>query len=127
MLGNVLSYATGVIMPITCDRFGIQGMLEFVDVMKQYTKRINPNLKIMGVLITKYKGRLSLTKDLEEELIPSVVEKMGTKVYNTKIRESVKCQEAQALNLRLSEYAPNSTTAEDYGAFVKELIKNGEV
>ncbi len=127
MLGNVLSYANSVIMPITCDRFGIQGMQEFVDVMSQYTKRINPALKILGVLITKYKGRLSLTKELEDELIPSIVEKMGTKLYETKIRESVKCQESQALNMRLSEYAPKSTTAEDYEAFVNELYENGEV
>lgn len=126
MLGNVLSYANYVIMPITCDRFGIQGMVEFTNVMKQYTKRINPSLKILGVLITKYKGRLSLTRDLEDTLIPSIVEKMGTKLYKTKIRESVKCQEAQALNLRLSKYAPNVTTAVDYSDFTDELLKDLE-
>ncbi len=121
MLGNVLSYANGVIMPITCDRFGVQGMMEFVDVMKQYIKRINPSLKIYGVIMIKYKGRLSLTRDLEDELIPSMIEQMGTKLYDTKIRESVKCQEAQALNMRLSEYAPKCTTAEDYELFADEL------
>lgn len=127
MLGNVLSYANGVIMPITCDRFGIQGMQEFVSVMHQYTKRINPDLKIIGVLMTKYKGRLSLTRELEDELIPNIVTKMGTRLFNTKIRESVKCQEAQALNMRLSEYAPQSTTAEDYATFINELLEYEEV
>ena len=123
MLGNVLSYADGVIMPITCDRFGIQGMTEFVEIMKQYKKRINPGLTIFGVLMIKYKERFSLTRDLEDELIPGLVQKMGTKLYKTKIRESVKCQEAQALNMRLSEYAPNCTTANDYESFVDELLE----
>lgn len=127
LLGNVLSYANGIIMPITCDRFGIQGMTEFVDVMKQYIKRINPTLRILGVLIIKYKGRLSLTRELEDELIPNLVSKMGTKLYETRIRESVKCQEAQALNLRLSNYAPHCTTSEDYESFTDELIRNGDV
>ena len=123
LLGNVLSYATCVVMPISCDKFGVQGMVDFADVMSTYTKRINPDLKIAGVLMIKYKGRQSLTKDLEDNLIPARVEKMGTKLFKTKIRESVKCQESQALNKNLFEYAPGCTTAEDYAAFTKELIK----
>ena len=123
MLGNVLSYANFVIVPITFDKFGIQGMTDFVDVMNTYTKRINPELKILGVLMIKYKGRQALTKDLEDNLIPSIVEKMGTKIFDTKIRESVKCQEAQALSKSLFEYAPTCTTAEDYVTFTEELLK----
>lgn len=123
MLGNVLSYANYVIMPITCDKFGIQGMSDFIDVKNSYTKRINPSLKILGVLIIKYKGRQSLTKDLEDNLIPSIAQKMETKIFNTRIRESVKCQEAQALSKSLFEYAPSSTTATDYTAFTNELLK----
>lgn len=122
MLGNVLSYANYVIMPITCDKFGIQGMTDFVDVKNSYTKRINPGLKILGVLIIKYKGRQSLTKDLEDNLIPSIAKSMETKIFKTRIRESVKCQEAQALSKSLFEYAPSSTTATDYIAFTDELL-----
>lgn len=123
ILGNVLSYANYVIMPITCDRFGVLGMSDFADVMNSYTKRINPELRILGVLIIKYKGRQSLTRDLEDNLIPSIVDEMGTRLFKTRIRESVKCQEAQALNVSLYEHAPSSTTALDYDAFTKELLK----
>lgn len=123
MLGNVLSYSNYVIMPITCDKFGIQGMTDFVEVMNTYTKRINPNLKILGVLMIKYKGRQSLTRDLEDNLIPSIVDEMGTKLFDTRIRESVKCQEAQAVNKSIYEYAPGCTTAEDYITFTEELLK----
>ena len=127
MLGNVLSYVDHVIMPITCDKFGIQGMTDFVDVMNMYTKRINPKLTILGVLIIKYKGRQSLTRDLEDNLLPSIVNDMGTKLFDVKIRESVKCQEAQTLNRSLYEHAPHCTTAEDYILFTDELLKEFNV
>lgn len=124
LLGNVLSYVDSVIMPITCDRFGVQGMTGFADVMHSYSKRINPNLKILGVLIIKYKGRQSLTRDLEENIIPEYVSEMGTKVFTTKIRESVKCQEAQVLQKSLFSYAPKCTTAMDYSDFAKEMLED---
>lgn len=127
MLGNVLSYCNHVIMPITCDKFGIHGMTDFVDEMNKYTKRINPGLTIAGVLIIKYKGRQSLTKDLEDNLIPSIVDEMKTKLFDTRIRESVKCQEAQAINKSIYEYAPTCTTAEDYIKFTEELLKELKV
>lgn len=123
LLGNVLSYVQYVLMPITADKFGIQGMTDFADVMNSYTKRINPNLKILGVFFIKYKGRQTLTKDLEDNLIPSIVTTMGTKIFKTHIRESVKCQEAQALSKSLFEYAPTCTTAKDYTSFTEELLK----
>lgn len=123
MLGNVLSYANYIIMPITCDKFGIQGMTDFVEVMNTYTKRINPTLKILGVLMIKYKGRQSLTKDLEDNLIPSIVKEMGTKLFETRIRESVKCQEAQALSKSLFEHDSKCSTAIDYTTFTDELLK----
>ncbi len=123
LLGNVLSYVDHVIMPITCDKFGIQGMNDFSNVMASYTKRINPKLNILGVLMIKYKGRQNLTKDLEETLIPEIVEAMGTRLFSTKIRESVKCQEAQALGKGLFSYAPGCTTAKDYTTFTRELME----
>lgn len=123
LLGNVLSCADSVIMPITCDRFGIQGMVDFYNSMCTYKKRINPNIYIAGVLIIKYKGRQSLTHSLEEETIPEIAKTIETKVFETKIRESVKCQESQVYGKSLFEYAPNSTTAIDYNMFIEELLK----
>ena len=123
MLGNVLSYVDYIIMPITADKFGIQGMLDFVEVMNSYKKRINPGIKILGVVMIKYKGRQSLTKDLEDHLIPEIIANMDTKLFHTKIRDSVKCQEAQALNQNLLQYAPSCTTAVDYVQLADEILK----
>lgn len=71
----------------------------------------------------KYKGRQGLTHSLEEGTIPEIAKQIETKVYETKIRESVKCQESQVFGQSLFEYAPNSTTAIDYNQFIEELLK----
>lgn len=123
MLGNVLCAADKVIMPITADKFGIQGMQDFYNTMLSYKKRINPKIYIAGVLIIKYKSRYGLTQDLETGTIPKMVSKMETKVYNAKIRECVKCQEAQALGQSLFDYDSNCTTAIDYNQFIEEFLK----
>ena len=124
MLGNVLCCADKVIMPITADKFGIQGMQDFYNTLLSYKKRINPNIYIDGILIIKYKPRYMLTKDLENGSIPDMVKKMNTKIYTTKIRECIKCQEAQALGVSLFDYDKNCTTAIDYNMFIEELLKN---
>ena len=123
MLGNVLSYVNYVVIPIIADKFGVQGMYDFKDVISMYSKRINPSIKILGVLIVKYKGRQNLTRDLEENLIPKLVENLNTKLFDTRIRESVKCQEAQALGKSIYSHAPKCSTSTDYDRFTRELLK----
>ena len=123
ILGNVLSYADYVVIPITCDKFGVQGLAEFKDVMSSYTKRINPNLKILGILITMYNRRLSLTKDLENGIIQEQAKALNTIVFETKIRESVKLKESQAFGESIFQYEPNSTVAIDYNLWIEEVLR----
>lgn len=123
ILGNVLSYANYVIIPITCDKFGIQGLSEFKSVMGAYQKRINPDLKVLGVLITMYKGRQSLTRDLENGIIPQKVKDLETTLFETHIRECVKLKESQALGVSVFDYDKNCTVSVDYNLFIEEVIK----
>ena len=122
LLGNVLMSAENIIIPCTADSFGIQGITDFAETINEY-KEDNKKLKILGLLIIKYKGRQSLTKDIEENLLPSYAKSLKTKVFETRIRESVKCQEAQTLNRSLLSYAPNATTSEDYRALINEIME----
>lgn len=123
LLSNVYTYTDFIIVPVTMDKFGVQGLDELTDVIKSYHEELNPRLKVLGILITKYKGRQNLTKDLESDLIPQLAQNMDTRVFDTKIRESVKCQEAQAMSVSLYDYAPNSTVARDYDHFADEVLK----
>jgi chromosome partitioning protein len=122
LLGNVLMACQFIVTPCTCDAFGIQGMMDFYDTIKEYQED-NEKLQILGLLIIKYKGRQSLTKDIEDNLLPQYADYMHTKIFESRIRESVKCQEAQTLRMSIFDYAPNSTTAIDYNNFVDELIR----
>ena len=122
LLGNVLEAAEYVIIPITCDIFGIQGLMDFYQTVKEYQDD-NEILSIMGLLKIKYKGRQSLTRDIEEQILPDYARQMQTKVFKTAIRESVKCQEAQTLRQSLFEYAPKSTTATDYSMLIDEIME----
>lgn len=124
LLGNVLCYADEVIMPTTADGFGIQGMLDFYNSMGSYSKRINPNIHISGVLIIKYKGRQNLTKQIEDVILPDLASEMKTKLYKTRIRESVKIPESQTLRQNIFDYDKNSTTAIDYNLFIEEYLKD---
>lgn len=70
-----------------------------------------------------YEGRQSLTRDLEDGIIPKEVEKLNTKLFTTKIRRSVKLKESQTLGVPVYKYAPKSTVSEDYEQFTKELLR----
>lgn len=122
VLGNVLFYTEYIIIPITCDSFGVQGVLDFYDTISEY-KTVNRDLSILGLLNIKYKGRETLTKDVEDHVQPDIAEKIGTKIFKTKIRESVKCREAQTMRVFLDDYAPACTTARDYYDFTEEVLK----
>lgn len=122
LLGNVLSYVDYVIVPTTADRFGTYGLYSLPEIIQQYTNRINPSLKALGVLITRYKGRQNLTKDLVENTIPQLAADLGTTIFDTKIRDSVKIQEAQTMLVSLHDYAPQSTVAIDYENFTDEVL-----
>ena len=123
LLKNCLNASNYVIIPVTPDRYGIQGLADLNQTISAQKQRNNPNLKIAGLLLVKYKANTNLAKGVKEAL-EGVAKDMKTKVFNTTIRESVKAQNAQAFRTTLINYAPKSTTAQDYLQFVDELLKS---
>lgn len=121
ILRNCLIAADEVIIPVTADRYGLQGLSQLSETIAAIKKRQNRNLKIAGLLLVKFNSRTNLSKEVKDSLT-AIAEAMGTKLFETTIRESTKAKEAQALRTTLNKYAPNSTTAEDYKSFVDELI-----
>lgn len=124
LLTNALTAANKVIIPLTSDRFGLQGLMQLHDTIEDVKEYTNPNLLVDGLLLVKYNDRINLAKGILESL-PGYAKLFGTRVYETKIRESVRTREAQATQSSLLAWAPDSTTAEDYKALVAE-IKGGK-
>lgn len=121
LLKNCLIASDEVIIPITADRYGIQGLSELNHTIITIRKRNNPGLKIAGLLMVKFHDNYSLSQDIREAL-KDVADKIGTKVFDTRIRESTATQKAQAGRTTVVKYDKNSNTSVDYREFVKELI-----
>lgn len=125
LLGNVLMAVDGIIIPVECDLFGVQGMYDLYGTLKEFQDD-NKNLKVLGILKVKYKRNQNLTKDLEETTLPLYAQTMNTKVFETAIRESVRCKEATTGRVRLSQYAPNCTVEIDYSNLTDEILQEVE-
>lgn len=122
VLSNVIAYATDIIIPLTCDRYGIQGIDLLCNTIISAKKSANPNLNIAGILLIKYTDRLNLNRGIKEGL-DNVAKQLNTKVFQTKIRESVACRESQVARQSIFEYAPKSTTAADYLSLCTEILE----
>lgn len=122
ILSNVLTYANEVIIPITCDRYGLAGIELLCQTISSAKKYTNPTLDISGMVLIKYSDRLNICKEISEGL-PKVAEHLNTKVFKTKIRESVSCRESQSARQSIFQYAPTSTTAQDYMSLCEEVTK----
>ena len=121
LLTNALTAADKVIIPLTADLFGLQGLTQLHDTITEVQEFTNPDLKVDGLLLVKYKERTHLTKEIHASL-PKYTKLLNTKVYDTKIREAVATQEAQAARESLFSWAPESTTAQDYMSLLNEIM-----
>jgi chromosome partitioning protein len=122
VLYNCLIASDFVIIPVTADRYSLQGLAQLNETIKGIKKRFNDRLRIAGLLLVKFNSRTLLSKETREAL-EHIAQEMDTKLFKTAIRASTKAQEAQAKRTTLIKYAPNSTTAQDYKQFIDELLK----
>ena len=120
LLQNALIAAEGVIVPVTCGRYSLQGMSRFVDTVNDVKSHPNPELEILGMLLVQYVDRRVLAREVVSGL-PDLTEKLGTGVFETKIRRTENVEKAQAHRVPLQRYAPDATAAEDYDALIDEL------
>ena len=121
ILYNCLIAANEIIIAVTADRYGLQGLSQLHQTIAAIKQRQNKDLKIAGLLLVKYNGRTVLGKEVRESL-QKIASDMETKLFETTVRESTKAKEAQAVRKSLIKYAPKSTTAIDYAGFVDELL-----
>ena len=121
-LKNVLATVDYVIIPVEESGWSLDGLMDFAQAI-DLARDNNEKLKVAGILVVKAKERTRKSKRIGE-LAVKVAEKLGSKCFKTKIRESVSCTEALTeYYVPLNEYAPDSTTNEDYKNFVDELLE----
>ena len=121
LLRNVLVASDYVVIPMTTDRYGIQGLYELNAAILD-VKQLNPGIKVAGILLVKYNARTILGREVTKGL-KDIADTIGTKIFSTSIRESTKAREAQAARKLLIQYDKTCTTAQDHEAFTDELLK----
>lgn len=118
---NALTAADRVIIPLNLEVFSLQGMEQLAGFIENVQKYTNKDLKISGLLVTKYNERLNISQALTEN-VEQAAKVMNTRVFSTKIRESTAIKEVQLLRSNLYEEAPKAKATLDYAAFVDEFI-----
>ena len=119
---NALTAADALIIPAQADIYSTQAILETSRAMQSVKEYCNHDLRYEGILLTRYNGRATITKEAEEH-IQNIAAEIGTKVFAARIREGVAIKEAAALQENLFTYAPKSNAATDYMEFIDELLE----
>lgn len=119
---NALTACNSVIVPAQADIYSLQGIGQLVQTIQAVQKYCNKDIKIKGLLVTRYNSRAVLTKDITEMLEETATE-LHTTLYKAKIRECIALKEAQASQKDIFTYAPKSNATEDYTAFIKEALE----
>jgi chromosome partitioning protein len=114
---GALIAASEVIIPVDVGFFAIAGLARIVNIIGEIRTHYNPDLKILGVLATKYDARTKLSEDMLSEL-----HTYNLPLFRTKIRISVDIIRSQAARKPVSIYAPNCHAAEDYNALAEEIL-----
>lgn len=115
---NALSCSNEVLIPLQCEFFAIEGLAYLMDTIKKVKKHLNPNLEIMGVVLTMYDKRNRITSDVEND----VRQFMGDKVFETVIPRNVKMSEAPSFGKPALIYDMHSSGSMAYINLAKEII-----
>lgn len=117
---NALQAATGLIIPLQADIYNLQSLYQITDTARQI-QQTNPELKILGFLLTQYDRRSTIARQMQETITDQAAA-MGVP-YLGAIRAAVAVKEAAALQQSLFEYAPKSNPAADYLAVYDTIAK----
>lgn len=112
---NALTASQEIIIPVEAEPFAYKGMRKLQEVIQKVQKRINPDLHILGVLITKYDGRKNLHQVIKGGLTQNI------NVFDTLIRTNISLSEAHLQQCDIFTHAPKSNGAIDYLEFSKEV------
>lgn len=119
---NAFTFATDILIPTTAGIFATTGIKQLNETVKNVQKYCNPNVKIMGILFTRFNPRANISKQIKE-LTAQLGEHISAPIYKTYIRSSVIVEEAQANRNDIFDYAEKSTVSEDYKAFINEFLE----
>lgn len=118
---NAITSSDYVLIPLQCEYYALEGMTQLLNTLKAVKKRLNPPLKIIGILLTMYDSRNNLSSQVEEEVRQHF---KGT-VFNTIIPRNVRLSEAPSYGKPIMLYDPKSSGTQSYLKLAHEVMGRG--
>ncbi|MBQ7822418.1 MAG: ParA family protein [Clostridia bacterium] len=116
---NALAASTGVIIPMQCEYYALEGLTQLMLTIKLVKKHYNSNLEIVGIMITMYNGRLNLSLQVMDELKKYYADKL----FKTAIVRNVKLSEAPSFGEPILYYDKYSKGCTAYKEIADELLE----
>ena len=115
---NALVASSHVLIPIQSSYFALEGTDDLLETIEKVKARPNPNLEMLGVLVTLHDKRTTLGKEVYEQ----IRRVFGPKLFNTVITKSVRLEESPAYKESIFTFAPQSSGAVEYEQLCKEVL-----
>jgi len=118
MTVNALTAADGVLIPIQCEYYALEGLTQLLNSIRLVQRNLNRDLKIDGVLLTMFDGRTNLSIEVAEE----IKQHFRDRVFATVIPRNVRLSEAPGHGQAIIHYEPKSRGAEVYSELAREVV-----
>jgi chromosome partitioning protein len=115
---NALVAATHVLIPIQSSYFALEGADDLLETIEKVKARPNPNLQVLGVVVTLHDKRTTLAREVYEQ----IKRVFGSKIFETVITRSVRLEESPAYKESIFTFAPHSTGAREYAKLCEEVM-----
>jgi chromosome partitioning protein len=115
---NALVAATHVLIPIQSSYFALEGTDDLLETIEKVKARPNPNLQVLGVLVTLHDKRTTLAREVHEQ----IRRVFGAKMFDTVITKSVRLEESPAHKESIFTFAPQSSGANEYAKLCEEVF-----
>ena len=115
---KALTVSDGVVIPMQCEFYSLEGMSQLLNTIKRIRAAYNPNLQVVGILLTMYNGRLTLTNQVVSELKKYYADKL----FRVPISRTVRISEAPGYGEPICYHDPYGKGSLEYAAVAKELL-----
>ena len=116
---NALVAATHVLIPVQSSYFALEGTDDLLETVERIRARPNPDLKLLGAVITLHDKRTTLARDVQK----AITEVFGGRVFETTISKSIRLEESPAHRESIFTFAPQSSGAYEYYKLCEEVIE----
>ncbi|MBI2213665.1 MAG: ParA family protein [Acidobacteria bacterium] len=115
---NALVASTHVLVPIQSSYFALEGTDDLLETIEKIKARPNPNLQLLGVVITMHDRRTTLARDIQDQ----IQQVFGEMLFTTTISKSIRLEESPAYKESIFTFAPRSTGAMEYYSLSEEIL-----